>query len=157
MKKALFAGSFDPFTLGHQSIVERTLSLADEVIIGIGNNADKRPYFSAELRKRMISALFEDEPRVSVQIYNGLTTDFAKDAGATFLVRGVRSVSDFEFERCIADVNRQLTGIDTVLLFTEPQLSSISSSIVRELLSYGKDVSAFVPEKLKISQYTKQI
>lgn len=152
MKTALFAGSFDPFTRGHQSVVDRILGIADEVVVGIGVNAVKRSFFSAELRRSMIERLYANEPRVRVMTYEGLTTDFAKKVDASFLVRGVRSVADFEFERSIADVNKQLTGIETVLLFTEPQYSSVSSSVVRELLSYGKDVSSFLPVGMKLSE-----
>lgn len=152
MKTALFAGSFDPFTLGHKSVVDRVLDIADEVIVGIGVNVAKRSFFSTELRHGMIARLYANDPRVKVMTYEGLTTDFAKKVGADFLVRGVRSVADFEFERSVADVNKQLTGIETVLLITEPQYSSISSSVVRELISYGKDVSSFLPEGMKLGE-----
>lgn len=145
MKKALFAGSFDPFTRGHQSIVNRTLTIADEVVVAIGHNANKRTMFSLEQRIEAIQQLYADEPRVEVVAYDGLTTDFASSVGATFLVRGVRNIADFEFEKNIADVNRKLTGIETVLLVTESEYAHISSSIVRELMSYGRDVSDFMP------------
>ncbi|MCM1313250.1 MAG: pantetheine-phosphate adenylyltransferase [Bacteroides sp.] len=150
MRKALFAGSFDPFTLGHESIVSRALDIADEVVIGIGINAGKKSMFSVEQRIEMINTLYNNEPRVSVVAYNGLTTDFAESIEASFLVRGVRSSTDFEFEKNIADVNRKLTGLETVLFITENIYSCISSSIVRELLSYGKDVSDFLPEGINI-------
>lgn len=145
MKKALFAGSFDPFTRGHQSIVDRTLAIADEVVIAIGVNSGKTPMFSLEQRTEMIRRVYAGNERVSVESYSGLTTDFAQSIGATFLVRGVRSIMDFEAEKNMADVNRKLTGIETVLLITEPEFSSISSSIVRELMSYGRDVTEFLP------------
>lgn len=145
--KALFAGSFDPFTRGHQSIVDRTLSsVADEVIVAVGVNYVKKSLFSVEERVSAIEKVYANEPRVKVLCYEGLTTDFAKTVGADFLVRGVRSASDFEFERNIADVNKRLSGIETILLFTEPELSCVSSSVVRELLSYGKDVKDFLPK-----------
>lgn len=145
--KALFAGSFDPFTRGHQSIVDRTLkSVADEVIVAVGVNYVKKNLYSVEDRISAIEKVYADEPRVKVLSYEGLTTDFAKTVGADFLVRGVRSASDFEFERNIADVNKRLTGIETILLFTEPELSCVSSSVVRELISYGKDVKDFLPK-----------
>lgn len=153
MRKALFAGSFDPFTLGHQSIVDRALAIADEVVIGIGINAGKKSMFSVEQRIEMIESLYGNEPRVSVVSYNGLTTDFARGVGASFLVRGVRSSTDFEFEKNIADVNRKLTGLETVLFITENIYSCISSSIVRELLSYGKDVSDFVPLGMNLKKF----
>ena len=144
---ALFTGSFDPFTRGHQSIVDRVLkNVADEIIIAIGINYVKKNMFPVEERIRFIEKLYADNPRVRVVSYTGLTVDCAKSVGADFLVRGVRSVSDFEFERNIADVNKRLSGIETVLLFTEPELSCVSSSIVRELMSYGKDVSEFLPK-----------
>ena len=146
MKKALFAGSFDPFTRGHQSIVDRTLAIADEVVIAIGVNSGKTPMFSLEQRTEMIRRVYAGNERVRVESYSGLTTDFAQSIGATFLVRGVRSIMDFEAEKSIADVNRKLTGIETVLLITEPEFSSISSSIVRELMSYGRDVTEFLPD-----------
>lgn len=146
MKKALFAGSFDPFTRGHQSIVDRTLAIADEVVIAIGVNSGKTPMFSLEQRTEMIRRVYAGNERVRVESYSGLTTDFAQSIGATFLVRGVRSIMDFETEKNIADVNRKLTGIETVLLITEPEFSSISSSIVRELMSYGRDVTEFLPD-----------
>ena len=143
--KCLFPGSFDPFTLGHKSIVDRVLPLAEEVVIAIGVNAGKKSMFSLEERVAQIQKVYANEPRVKVASYEGLTTDFAKSIGATVMVRGVRTAQDFEFERTLADVNRQLTGIETILLITEPQYSAISSSIVRELLSYGKDVKEFLP------------
>lgn len=143
--KCLFPGSFDPFTLGHKSIVDRTLQFAEEVVIAIGVNAGKKSMFSLEERMAQIQKVYADEPRVKVASYEGLTTDFAECIGATAMVRGVRTAQDFEFERMLADVNRKLTGIETILLITEPQYSAISSSVVRELLSYGKDVKDFLP------------
>lgn len=143
--KCLFPGSFDPFTLGHKSIVDRVLPIADEVVIAIGVNAGKKSMFSLEERMAQIQKVYANEPRVKVASYEGLTTDFAESIGATVMVRGVRTAQDFEFERTLADVNRQLTGIETILLITEPQYSAISSSVVRELLSYGKDVKDFLP------------
>ena len=143
--KCLFPGSFDPFTLGHKSIVDRTLQFVEEVVIAIGVNAGKKSMFSLEERMAQIQKVYADEPRVKVASYEGLTTDFAESIGATAMVRGVRTAQDFEFERMLADVNRKLTGIETILLITEPQYSAISSSVVRELLSYGKDVKDFLP------------
>ena len=143
--KCLFPGSFDPFTLGHKSIVDRTLQFAEEVVIAIGVNAGKKSMFPLEERMAQIQKVYADEPRVKVASYEGLTTDFADSIGATAMVRGVRTAQDFEFERMLADVNRKLTVIETILLITEPQYSAISSSVVRELLSYGKDVKDFLP------------
>ena len=150
MKKAIFPGTFDPFTLGHHSIVKRTLAFVDEVIVGIGFNEGKKGFLPLEKRVEMIRALYADEPRVKVLPYSGLTVDFAREQGADMIVRGIRSVKDFEYEESIADINRKLSGIETVFLFTEPELSSVSSSVVRELVHYGKDVSAFLPEGMKI-------
>ena len=145
MTRALFAGSFDPFTLGHKSIVERVLTFADEVIVAIGVNVDKHSSASLEERKENIEKIFQTENRVKVMAYEGLTVDFAKEIGATLLVRGVRSCADFEYERDIALVNRQLSGIETVLMFSDVKYEYISSSIVRELKKYGKDVQEFIP------------
>lgn len=150
MKIAIFPGSFDPFTLGHHSIVKRALGFMDEVIIGIGINESKRGFLSVEKRVDSIRKLYADEPRVKVMAYSGLTVDFAQEQKAEFIVRGIRSVKDFEYEESIADINRKLSGIETIFLFTEPDLASVSSSVVRELLHYGKDVSAFLPEGMEI-------
>jgi pantetheine-phosphate adenylyltransferase len=146
MKKiAIFPGTFDPFTIGHFSLIERGLHLVDEIVIAIGINPNKKTFYSLEERIETIDRLFEHNSCVSVRSYDSLTVDFAREVGARFILRGIRSVHDFEYEKNIADVNRQLTGIETFVLFTEPKHTHISSSIVRELLSYGKDVSAFVP------------
>ncbi len=150
MKKAIFPGTFDPFTLGHHSIVKRALAFMDEVIIGIGINENKRCLLSVEKRVESIQKLYADEPKVKVLAYNGLTVDFAQQQGAEVIIRGIRTVKDFEYEESIADINRKLSGIDTVFLFTEPEYSAVSSSVVRELLHYGKDVSAFLPEGMEI-------
>lgn len=150
MKRALFPGSFDPFTAGHHSIVKRTLAFVDEVIVGIGFNEGKKGFLPLEKRLEMIRALYVDEPRVKVLPYSGLTVDFAKEQEADVIVRGIRSVKDFEYEESIADINRKLSGIETVFLFTEPDLAAVSSSVVRELVHYGKDVSMFLPEGMKI-------
>ena len=143
---ALFPGTFDPFTLGHQSLVKRVLTCADTVVIAIGINEKKQTYYTLEQRVSAIRALYAEEPRVKVITYSGLTVDVAQQEQASFILRGVRSVIDFEYEKAIADVNRQLTGIETLLLFTEPAYAHISSSVVRELLHFGKDVSAFLPK-----------
>ena len=145
-KTAIFAGSFDPFTIGHKNIVDRALqSVADEVIIAMGINYEKKYMFSLEERLQAIRKAFENEPRVRVETYEGLTTDFAKRVGASFLLRCVRSVKDYEFERDMAEVNHRLTGIETVLLFTDAQYACVSSSLVRELISYHQDVKDFLP------------
>lgn len=118
----------------------------DEVIIGIGLNENKNTYFPIEKREEMIRDFYSHEPRVRVASYDSLTIDFARSVDAQFIVRGIRTVKDFEYEETIADVNRKLAGVETILLFTEPELTCISSTIVRELLQYGKDISRFIPE-----------
>lgn len=150
MKRAIFPGTFDPFTIGHYSVVRRALTFMDEVVIGIGINENKNTYFPTEKRLEMVQQLYADEPRIKVIAYDCLTIDFAHRVDARFIVRGIRTVKDFEYEETIADINRKLAGIETILLFTEPELSCISSTIVRELLSYNKDISQFIPQGLKL-------
>lgn len=150
MKRAIFPGTFDPFTVGHYSVVKRALTFMDEVIISIGINESKRTWFPTEKRLDMIRKLYADDPRVKVMAYDGLTIDFAIEQNAQVIIRGIRTVRDFEYEETIADVNRKLSGIETILLFTEPELTSVSSTIVRELLQFGKDVTPFLPQGIKI-------
>ena len=150
MKKAIFPGSFDPFTIGHYSVVKRGLELVDHITIGAGSNCSKKSFFALEKRLDIIRQAFHDEPRVSVKAYDSLTIDFAKEEKADFILRGVRSANDFEYEKSIADINKRLSSIETVLLFTEPQHSAVSSTIVRDLLNYGKDVAAFLPPGVKL-------
>ena len=147
---AIFPGSFDPFTRGHESIVRRSLPLFDRFIIAIGVNNDKRPFMSTEQRLACIKETFKGDPRVEVVSYSGLTVDLAREVGANFIVRGVRLIQDFENEKHLAEINRDLTGIETILLYTLPEYSHISSSIVRELIRYGQDVSAYLPEGVKL-------
>ena len=147
---AIFPGSFDPFTRGHESIVRRSLPLFDRFIIAIGVNNDKRPFMSTEQRLACIKETFKDDPRVEVVSYSGLTVDLAREMGANFIVRGVRLIQDFENEKHLAEINRDLTGIETILLYTLPEYSHISSSIVRELIRYGQDVSAYLPKGVKL-------
>ncbi|MDR0749981.1 MAG: pantetheine-phosphate adenylyltransferase [Tannerellaceae bacterium] len=149
-KTALFPGTFDPFTIGHQSLVRRGLALVDEIVIAIGVNEKKQTYFSLEKRLDSIRHLYERDARIRVEPYEGLTVDFAVEVGAQSILRGIRTVNDLEYEKSIADVNRKLAGIDTFILFTEPEHTHISSSIVRELLKYGKDISLFVPKETKL-------
>ena len=145
-KKGLFPGSFDPFTRGHDDIVKRALGLFDEVIIAVGYNESKKGWLTPEERVRTISKLYADEPRITVESYTGLTVDFAREHGVTAIIRGVRTTADFEYEMQMADVNRQLTGIETVFLPASPQLASLSSSLLRELSHFGHDISAFLPK-----------
>lgn len=150
MKKAIFPGSFDPFTIGHYSVVKRGLELFDHITIGVGSNCSKKSFFTLEKRLDIIRQVFHDEPRVSVKAYDSLTIDFAKKEEADFILRGVRSANDFEYEKSIADINKRLSSIETVLLFTEPQHSAVSSTIVRDLLSYGKEVAEFLPPGVEL-------
>ena len=149
---ALFPGSFDPFTRGHESIVRRALPLFDKFVIAIGVNADKRSFMSMEQRKALIEDVFKDDPRIEVISYSGLTVDVAREVGAKFIVRGVRLIQDFENEKHLAEVNRDISGIETILLYTLPEYSHISSSIVRELYRYGQDVSVYLPEGVKLEK-----
>jgi pantetheine-phosphate adenylyltransferase len=150
MKRAIFPGTFDPFTIGHFSIVNRGLHLFDEIIIGIGINHSKKTLFSAEKRMEIIQQAFVNEPKVKVTIYNSLTIDFAQEVDARFILRGLRTVADFEYERTIGDTNRILSGVETVILFTESEYSHISSTVARDLISFGKDITAFLPPDVKI-------
>lgn len=141
---ALFAGSFDPFTIGHRSIVERGLAIFDKIVIAVGHNEHKRGDWSEQQRIEAISSLYSGNPRVEVTGYKGLTVDFAKKIGAKVLLRGVRGVADFEYERNLADTNRMIGDIETVLLISEPEFSFISASMVRELLHNGHDVTKYI-------------
>ncbi|MFG6425726.1 pantetheine-phosphate adenylyltransferase [Lepagella muris] len=142
--KALFAGSFDPFTIGHQSIVERGLKIFDKLIIAVGYNEHKPGEWTAGQREKAISALYQGDPRIDVATYTGLTVDFARHCGADVLLRGVRSMADFEYERNIADTNRAIAGMETVILIAKPEFSFVSSSIVRELMHNGHDVRKYI-------------
>lgn len=143
--KALITGSFDPFTIGHDDIVRRTLQLFDSVLIGVGVNERKTYRQSTEERIDAIRRIYADEPRVEVKSYSDLTVDFARREGVDVIVKGVRGIKDFEYEREQADINRRLSGIETLLLFADPSLASISSSMVRELEHFGHDISDFLP------------
>ena len=150
MKRALFPGSFDPFTLGHQDIVERGVTIFDEIVIGIGHNADKNYMFSLDQRKMFIEQCFQNNPKVKVMDYVGLTIDFCKSINANYLLRGVRNNGDFEFEKAIARTNRELSEIETVFLLTSVQTSFISSSIVREIIRNKGDYKRFVPDFVRV-------
>lgn len=154
-KKAIFPGTFDPFTIGHESLVRRGLSFVDEIIISIGVNDSKKNYFSIDERLHMINTLYANDQRVSVEAYDSLTIDFAKKTDADFIIRGIRSVNDFEYEKTIADMNRKISGIETIVLFTEPEYTHISSTIVRELLRYEHDVQDFVPHNIHLQIKSK--
>ena len=146
---AIFTGSFDPFTIGHDDIVRRALPLFSRIVIGVGVNERKQYMQSAEQRCATIASIYADEPKIEVKSYSDLTVDFARREGAIYIMKGVRSVKDFEYEREQADINRQLSGIDTILLYSDPRYSSISSSMVRELIHFGQDVSRYLPQLLK--------
>ena len=149
---AIFPGSFDPYTIGHASIVDRALPLFDKIVVAIGVNRNKRSFLTEEQRIRMIADLYADEPKVEVISYDGLTVDAARECGARFLLRGVRMIQDFEYEKNLAEVNRSISGLETVLLYTLPEYGHISSSIVRELISYGRDVSALLPKEMVLPE-----
>ena len=141
----IFTGSFDPYTIGHDDILRRALPLFDHIVIGIGVNERKSYMQSAEERMKTIKAIYADEPKVEVKTYNDLTIDFARRENASYIIKGVRSVKDFEYERDQADINRQLSGIETLWLYADPRYSAVASSMVRELIHFGQDVSRFLP------------
>lgn len=146
MKTGIFVGSFDPFTVGHDSILRRALPLFDMVVIGVGVNERKKSMLCAEERTERIARLYANEPKIEVKAYSDLTIDFARREGAEYIIKGVRSVKDFEYEREQSDINRRLSSIETLLLFAEPELESISSSVVRELHNFGRDITEFLPK-----------
>ena len=148
MKRAIFPGTFDPFTLGHLDILNRSKLIFDEVIIGIGKNDEKKSMFSIEKRIELIKSVIRKEDKIEVMSYNGLTIDFCKKVNADFIVRGVRNNGDFEFEKAIARTNRLLSKIETVFLLTSAKTSFISSSIVRDLIKNNGDYSELVPQKI---------
>jgi pantetheine-phosphate adenylyltransferase len=148
MRRAIFPGSFDPITLGHVDIVNRALPLFDEIIIAVGINADKKNMFTLEKRINFINENYKDEPKIKVETYAGLTIDFCKKIDADFILRGLRNPADFEFEKAIAQTNRKLSEIETVFLLTSSDTSYISSSIVRDVLRNGGDISSLVPESV---------
>ncbi len=148
IRRAIFPGSFDPFTLGHEDLVRRGLTFFDEIVIAIGVNADKKSFFSLDDRTRFIESVFRGESRVSVASYSGLTVDFAKQIGARHILRGLRNTLDFTFEQTIAQANMKIGGIETTFLMTAPEFSAINSSVVRDILRHGGDASAFIPHEI---------
>jgi|TARA_B100001093_G_scaffold78570_1_gene69778 pantetheine-phosphate adenylyltransferase len=148
MKKAIFPGTFDPFTLGHHDILNRSITIFDEIIIGVGLNENKKTMFNVNERIRHIRSVIKNNPKVSVESYNGLTIDFCNKVGANFIVRGVRNTGDFEFEKAIARTNRMLSEIETIFLLTSAKSSFISSSIVRELIINNGKYQKLVPQSI---------
>lgn len=153
-KTAVFPGSFDPFTIGHEGIVRRALSLFDEIIIAVGANALKKSHYSLIVRKEMIKKVFADEPRIRIDHYEGLTVDYCRRNGAMYLLRGLRTSADFEFERAIAQVNKAMApDVESVFLLTVPEHTSINSTIVRDIIRSGGDASQFVPVEINLKDY----
>ena len=151
MKIAVFAGSFDPITKGHEDLVRRACGLFDRIVVAIGTNSDKRCMFDVEQRLKWIRQTFADLPEVGTACYSGLTTDFCKEVGAQYMLRGIRNANDLAYEQQIADINRRVAPeIETVMLLTRPELADVSSSAVRELLRYGKSVAELVPTCLDV-------
>ena len=150
MKRAVFPGSFDPVTIGHQDIVNRGLKIFDEIILGVGENIDKKYMFSSNERFDFVSKTFEADTKVLIKTYDGLTVDFCKKNNAEFIIRGLRNPADFEFEKSIALTNRKMTGIETVFFLTSPKNSYISSSIVRDLIKNKGAYKLFIPREISI-------
>lgn len=150
MRKAIFPGSFDPITMGHVDVIQRSLPLFDELVIAIGVNSNKKYMFSLEDRIRFIEKTFAGEAKISVQSYQGLTVNFCKEIGAKFILRGLRNPADFEFEKSITHVNRTLSDVETVFLLTSPETAFISSSIVREVMQFKGDYSTMVPDAVHL-------
>ena len=150
MKKAVFPGSFDPLTLGHCDIINKSLDLFDEIIIAIGENSDKKNMFSMDNRKKFIHDEFKNQEKLKILTYDGLTVNFCKKIDANFIVRGLRNPADFEFEKTIAQTNKKLTGIETVFFLTSPETAYISSSIVREIINNKGDYTKLVPNSVRL-------
>lgn len=152
MKRAIFPGSFDPLTKGHEALVKRGLELFDEIIVAIGTNANKKYLFSLEERIDFIQKTFDNEPRVKVESYDGLTIEYCKQKEAQFMLRGLRTSADFEFERAIAQINKEMMpAVETVFLITSAELSAISSSIVRDIIKNKGDASPFLPSGIQLN------
>ena len=150
-KIAVFPGSFDPFTKGHENVISRSLPLFDRIIVAIGRNTQKHTFFTIDQRLKMISRLYDKEPKVSVDVFDGLTVDYCRRAGASYLLRGLRTAADFEYERAIAQINRKMNpDVETVFLLTVPEFTPINSTIIREILRFGGDVRQFLPDNMVI-------
>ncbi len=149
MRRAVFPGSFDPITLGHVDIIERALPLFDEIIVAIGINAEKKYMWSLDDRKSFLEKTFGNEPKIRVATYTGLTAEFCKTAGAQYILRGLRNASDFAYEQTIAQANDNAFGVDSLFLMGSPEMSYISSTVVRDIARHGGDYSSFVPPGVK--------
>jgi len=150
-KIAVFPGSFDPFTIGHESIVKRALPMFDKIIIAVGFNAEKNGFFPIEKRMQWIKDVFKNEPKVTVEKYNGITVDFCKSVNAQYILRGLRTAADFEYERAIAQTNRMLNQeVESIFLLTTPEMTPINSTIVRDIVRHGGDASKFVPKEIDL-------
>lgn len=157
MKIAVFAGSFDPFTKGHESVVDRALPLFDKILIAIGNNTNKMGFLTINERIELINNVYKNSPKIKIESYRGLTVDYCKKVGANFMLRGIRTSSDFEYERAIAQMNKSmLPKVESVFLLTTPELTPISSTIVRDILRYDGDVSQFLPDESNIYDILKK-
>jgi len=150
-KTAIFPGSFSPFTIGHQSIVDRALPLFDRIIISIGINSEKNQYFSIEERLQWIKDVYGNNPKIEIKFYEGLTVDFCKKENANYILRGLRDSHDFKFEKGIAQMNKDLNKeVETIFIITPPEISHISSSIIRDIIKNGGDVSKFIPKEIDL-------
>ncbi|MGH2648741.1 MAG: pantetheine-phosphate adenylyltransferase [Ginsengibacter sp.] len=147
----LFPGTFDPVTLGHTDIIQRALPLFDKLVIGIGRNSNKTEMFSEEQRLEWLRAIYKNESKISVLAYDGLTVNCCKSIGASFILRGIRYVNDFEYEKAIADMNRSLANVETIFLTCLPEYTSVASTLVRDVIRNGGDVSQFLPPVVKNS------
>jgi len=151
IKRAVFPGSFDPITRGHENIIRRALPLFDEIIVAVGLNIEKKGYFKVEDRLNWIKNVFADSPNIKIESYSGLTVDYCREVNASFILRGLRTSADFEFERTVGQVNKKLyPAIETIFLLTMPEFTSINSSIVRDVYKNGGDVSLFIPDAVKL-------
>ena len=148
MRIAAFTGSFDPYTIGHDDIVRRALPLFDHIVIGVGYNEHKQYMQPTEERCKLIRSYYKNEPKIEVVAYNDLTVDFCRRVEAQYIIKGVRTLKDFEYEQEMAEINRRLSGVETICFFASPELAHISSSMVRELAHFGKDVADFLPKIL---------
>jgi pantetheine-phosphate adenylyltransferase len=152
-KIAIFPGSFDPFTIGHESIVRRALSMFDKIIIMVGFNANKKSFFSLEKRVKWINQVFQNENKIEVRVHEGLTVDFCKEVGAGYILRGLRTSSDFEYERAIAQVNKKMhPEIETIFLLTLPEHTPVNATIIRDIVFHGGDASMFLPKGIDLNE-----